>query len=257
VDKLAERASNKAPTEANSASAKPAEIPPPPPTPTTAQPPVNTKHALNNSAETQASAGAGFMPTADNSRSGELKVDKHVSMKIIYAEVDEMTLKRWVPEMQASGFYSDTGWSVGMLPQIEKRMTEDRSIINLESVEKKMDPQHANAYWITGKQSESTSVGFSGNMALALDENELRSFKGNIKIQRNLDGAEPRVLETDFELPKKAGLVFWRVLNPKMPVPTDFMADTGSFFQIYRSARFKNQRSDFTIFVVLDTPSKP
>lgn len=173
---------------------------------------------------------------------------------VIYAEVDDLTLKKWIPEMQAAGQYAEADWRMGMLPNLEKRIAEDRSIVTLESVEKSFDGNRPSQEWFNGKSGDGQEFGLK--TALSLREWDGSQVHGEIKITRVLDSSDLKVIESDLEAPPKAGWVIWKVLNPKAVVSRDLLEDTKSLFQIYKSARFKNERSDFTIFLVFDTPAR-
>lgn len=175
-------------------------------------------------------------------------------VRVIYAEVDDLTLKKWIPEMQAAGQYAEAEWRMGMLPNLEKKIAEDRSIVTLETIEKSYDGAHPTHEWFNGKSGDGQEFGLK--TSLSLREWDGSQVHGEIRVTRTLDSSDLKVIETDLEAPPKAGWVFWKVLNPKAVVSRDLLEDTKSFFQIYKSARFKNERSDFTIFLVFDTPAR-
>jgi len=156
--------------------------------------------------------------------------------------------------MQAAGQYAEADWRMGMLPNLEKRIAEDRSIVTLESAEKSFDSNHSTHEWFNGKSSDGQEFGIK--TSLSLRDWDGSQVRGEIKIVRTLDSSDLKVIESDLEAPPSAGWVIWKVLNPKANLSREFFLDPKSFFQIYRSARFKNERSDFTIFLVFDTPPR-
>lgn len=236
-----------APQTGNTSSEAQSSFAPPPPQ----TPPGNPANgggnggALNVSQELPAAAAKAM--NTEESRAG-------TRVRVIYAEIDDLTLKKWVPEMQAAGFYSESEWKMGLLPNIERKLAEDRSIITFETVQKPMDPGHLNQEWFLGKNLEGNEMGL--RTAVSVADPEAPSIRGDLRVTRLMGPGDPKVIESEFELPPKAGWVVWKVLNPKLNPPMEFLADVKSFFQIYRSARFKSGRSDFTILLLFDTPSR-
>jgi hypothetical protein len=241
-----------------------AQLPPPPgpEQPATNTAPVSTatpsniptptaSPATHSALATETTIGAkallGGSAAADEQR-------RSTKVRIVYAEVDDLTLKKWIPEMQAAGQYAEADWRMGMLPNIEKKMAEDRSIVTLETIEKSFDGSHLNHEWFSGKSGDGQEAGLKAS--LNLRDWEGPQIRGEIKVTRSLDNSDLKVIESDLESPPKAGWVIWKVLNPKANVARELLDDPKSLFQIYRSARFKNERSDFTIFLVFDTPAR-
>jgi hypothetical protein len=236
-----------------------AENPPPPPPsqplPQTPPPPSSMPTAASAASASPAVAGArGSAPISPGTRGLVAEDAKHqTKVRVIYAEIDDLTLKKWVPEMQAAGQYSEADWRMGILPNIEKKMAEDRSIVTFETIQKSFDNRNPTAEWLVGKQIDQGDFGIKTTLSLMNPESS--QVKAEMRLIRNIDNTDVKVMDSDFELPAKAGWVIWKVLNPKSNPPRELLVDPKSFFQIYKSARFKNGRSDFTILLVFDTPS--
>lgn len=171
-------------------------------------------------------------------------------MKLIAAEVDQLTLQKWVPEMQNAGQYSDLEFKMGVLPDIQKKMASDRSIVELQTVQRTFDSSRSSHEWFIGHTVDGVEMGFRMNVTIA--DSERFPLKGEIKMIRTIEAGDPKSFEAEFELTQQAGWVFWNLLSPKFQPPTDMLHDMQSFFQIYRSARYKSLRSDFTLFFVFD-----
>lgn len=178
------------------------------------------------------------------------EASRKLNMKLIVAEVDQLTLQKWVPEMQNAGQYSDLDFKMGVLPDLQKKMASDRSIVELQTIQRVFDSSRLSHEWFIGHTGETGETGF--RMIVSVADPERFPLKGEIKMLRTVEATDPKSFEAEFELTQQSGWVFWNILSPKFQPPADLLQDMQSFFQIYRSARYKSLRSDFTLFFVFD-----
>lgn len=176
-----------------------------------------------------------------------------IHMKVLYAEVDTTTLGRWVPRMQASGQFASSDFKMGVLPDIQREVSSDRSIVVMDTVEKTFDNSHTTQDWFIGKNEADTALGFRTRITMmGVDRFPLRA---EIRMIRVLETTDPRSFEADFELPAKAGWTFWDIAPNQYRPPEDEILNPQSFFQIFKSPRFKSNRTSFTMLFLFDKPS--
>jgi hypothetical protein len=182
----------------------------------------------------------------------ETKTATH-TLKAIYTEVDKTILNRWVTNMQSIGQYFEADFKIGVLPQIQKELESDKSIVSYDSFEKKMDLTQQKIDWFTGKSTDGADLGFRQQMmATEIDRGVI---KVELKIVRTIIATDPKSFELDIDLPPQSGLVIWGILPKSFSFSPEESLNPASFFQVFKSERYKNQRTEFTIVYLFDTPS--
>jgi hypothetical protein len=183
--------------------------------------------------------------SAKNPRASELKV------KIIYAEVDNSTLARWAQRMQSTGQYHQSDFRMGMLPNIEKEMASDRSIVTLDKVEKSFE-NAIQQEWFVGKTIRDQAIGFKTVMSASAPERG-DTIRAEVRVTRNFaEDGDPRSFEAEFEAPPQAGWVFADILNRQYRLEPQDEMNPSSIFQIFTFPRFKNLQTQFAMLFIFD-----
>lgn len=172
------------------------------------------------------------------------------TLRVLYSEIDTTTLNKWIPKMQSSGQYFEGEVKAGELPNIQKEIELDRSIVVLDKVEKKFDRSQTKVDWFLGKNESEEELGL--RTQVAVNELDRGALKVDLKVLRVIESTDPKMFELDFELTPNAGIALWGLLSKGLTLPQEELANPTSFFQILKSERYKNQRTEFTILYVFD-----
>lgn len=196
-------------------------------------------------------AVGGGSAAAENENSNDTKaIPKNpLKVRVFYAEVPVAAIDRWSARMQSTGQFQSTDFRMGVLPNIEQEINADRSIVILDRIEKRFDKGDT-VEWSVGRTSREQFAGLKTNLTLTLTERE--TFRGEVKVIRQIETTDPRTFEADFEAPPKAGWVFTDLLPHQFRLDPEDEMNPKSIFKIFNSPRFKNLTTQFTLLFVFD-----
>ncbi len=218
-------------------------------------PPTSSTTALGQESSVASASQPPPTPEAGAAANSRSPRASGLKVKAIYAEVDNTTMARWSQRMQAAGQYSQqSDFRMGLLPNIEKEMAADRSIVTLDKVEKSFEsnPQQE---WFVGKTIRDQAIGFKTNLSLSPSERG-DALHGEIRVTRNFaEEGDPRSFEGEFEAPPLAGWVFADILSRQYRIEPQEEMNPTSIFQIFTFPRFKNLQTQFAMLFIFERPT--
>ncbi len=221
----------------------PIQPPPTPAQPSTTSPPVTTSAAL----ATQ------NLSKKDTSAIGSVK------LKITFAEVDNDTLKKWIPEIQKSGQFMELGDSnFGTIANSDQKMSLDK-VTSFQSLEKTFDSSHKSQTFFSGVKSTEDDNDFGVGGLVSIVKSDDGRFHAEVEVMRSPHFSEgpdkaPRVINTgELNINGKTAILIWGFLPHKPPFDLQEMPSDG-VLKIYNSPQFKSGKSEFTLILEFDTP---
>lgn len=243
-----------------------------------AQTPAPTEHASDASAAstapvkmlasaamnptTAATATPSATPTPDASAAGAAaRRDRVVNAVIYYTEVSRQALDQMEEESQGSGQFTDFGeFKAGPVADIAKRLTRQNGVQVLQKVSRAFDARNAQQQWFVGnKTADNQDVGIT--TLIVLDTSIPGRLRGEIELLKSF----PEQVQGDvtlrkssspamnFDIPNKYGMMVHMALPRQIAKDGEDLLGPEGIMRIFESAAFKNQSSEFTLFIDFDT----
>jgi len=210
-----------------------------------------------------ATAPAPVVPPPADSPAPEAKEARAVanvtgpSIIIRYAEISRQALQSISDASQSTGqFISFSDYSAGILPNIEKHMSDDG--IKVLHTEEKTLGSSKSLQWFYGlkdRSDPSADVGLT--TFLELNDMDGTTFRGSLEIQRNWRELSPnQALEVQhksfpaiFEIGNGTGFFMSGVLPRKTNLENEDELTSIDIYKILRSPAFQKGDSEFIMFI--------
>lgn len=206
------------------------------------------------------SSAAEALPTTNTERTSS-KTAQQIKMRLIYAEVDRATMEAFRQDALIAGQYTDFGdFKAGAIPA-NKKISRERGVRILHREEKELTAGPT-MNWFTGMTTSNGEphLGISGMTSIEISQKNI--IKGEIEVHRlfheSLDSNEPAVNRpypaTTFEL--NPGMTWMMSLSlPAFPQEEPGKSEPQGIMRIFNSPQFKNNSTEFTLFIEFDTSS--
>jgi hypothetical protein len=201
-------------------------------------------------------------PTGDSaSTTVGARKDRAVNAVIYYAEVNRQALEQMAEESQGSGQFTDFGeFKAGPLLDVAKRLERKSGVRVLQKVSRAFDSKHLQQQWFVGtKTTDNNEIGIT--TLIVLDTSVQGRIRGEIELLKSFpepspDGVNLRKTSSpamNFDIPNKYGMMVHMALPRQIAKDGDEILGPEGIMQIFESTAFKNQSSEFTLFVDFDT----
>jgi len=189
------------------------------------------------------------------------KTAQQIKMRLIYAEVDRATMESFRQDALTTGQYTDFGEpEAGAIPA-NKKISRERGVRILHREEKEITAGPT-INWFTGTTTPNGEphLGISGITSVEISQKNI--LKGEIEVHRlfheSLDSNEPAINRpypaTTFEL--HPGMTWMMSLSlPAFPQEEPGKSEPQGIMRIFNSPQFKNNSTEFTLFIEFDTSS--
>ncbi|MBY0553785.1 hypothetical protein K2P97_04595 [bacterium] len=196
---------------------------------------------------TASSATSATVGSASSMGSGAQDLSS-VNFKLIYAEVSQEMLRKWISDSSALGLYQSlTDYSAGILYDFNKRRETFQQ--NLKTSDIKLNLGATNSI-LSGTMTDDGSQVIGLITAIEYRASEADGIHGNIMVTRNSSqGSESYPAE--FDLPKGAAFFIVGALKRE-----NFTAERARLnmppFQVFKSPDFMTRKTEFVIILEPD-----
>ena len=202
-------------------------------------------------------------PTSADSASATAgtRKDRVINAVIYYTEVNRQALEQMAEEAQSSGQFTDFGeFKAGPLIDVAKRLDYKSGVRVLQKVSRAFDSKNLQQQWFVGtKTNDNHDVGIT--TLIVLDTSVQGRIRGEIELLKSFpesapDGVNLRKTSSpamNFDIPNKYGMMVHMALPRQIAKDGDEILGPEGIMQIFESTAFKNQSSEFTLFVDFDT----
>jgi hypothetical protein len=202
-------------------------------------------------------------PTAGESAAASAggRRDRVINAVIYYTEVNRQALEQMAEESQSSGQFTDFGeFKAGPLVDVAKRLDYKSGVRVLQKVSRAFDSKNLQQQWFVGtKTNDNHDIGIT--TLIVLDTSVQGRIRGEIELLKSFpesvqDGVNLRKTSSpamNFDIPNKYGMMVHMALPRQIAKDGDEILGPEGIMQIFESTAFKNQSSEFTLFVDFDT----
>lgn len=226
-----------------------------------------TPAAMENSQSLSAANSASTTTLPTNATSTTMRSSTATGplrMMVRYLEIDKSLITAWNEEAKATGQQRIfQGVTMGPLLQAATKL-QAPGVKVLQTVERVLDPTNPGVEWFLGTHQGSdmeAQMGFFSSLVL----NEFREnlYRGDIEVQRAFRNPNDptRIIErvsfgSPFEITGTSAYLMSGILPPLYATNLPAEANADPLLQIFRSQKFINNQSEFTLVIQFAT-SRP
>lgn len=187
--------------------------------------------------------------------------DRVVNAVIYYTEVNRQTLDQMEEESQGSGQFTDFGeFKAGPVADITKRLSRQNGVVVLQKVSRAFDARNSQQQWFVGnKTADNQDVGIT--TLIVLDTSVPGRLRGEIELLKSFpeqNQGEVTLRKSsspamNFDIPNKYGMMVHMALPRQIAKDNEDILGPEGIMRIFDSTAFKNQSSEFTLFIDFDT----
>lgn len=247
---------------ADSARAAVSEPPPPPPAPTVAADATASSSApaaAGGAAATVVPTSKSLASASPETKTSDAKAEKKIVVNAYYTEVDKQALAQLIEEAQAGGQFTDFGdFKSGAIAGVADRLGTAQGVKVLQKVSKSFDSKSFQQQWFVGNRSANEEdVGLT--TLVVIEPSSDNHIRGEVEILRSLhEGAEGVIKKSypisGFDLSPKWGWMVSLTLPRVEQFPDEEIGQEG-LLRLFKSSRFKNGDTEFTLFLDFDSRS--
>lgn len=175
------------------------------------------------------------------------------TLRVFYTQVDSDLLTRLFSEAQSTNQFANFGsYSAGVIPQLGQKLTPSNTKIKiLHQIEKRVEERRS-ASWFVGKENAddiNSNIGFSTSFDLR--DFDTQSARGTLLVTRFWKDVTrfPAEIEVNYQ----SGFFISGLMPHQLPEGASEALTATPPFQILKDTNFRSRKSEFVIFIEIDS----